>query len=234
MTTKQPPAQKYLEMAQGIIREYCELDPNHDWNDVVMNKVFNANWLANLIAAALAETEREVYEHLDIPQIRNDSYRNGFEQGKAAALASKVVFPTDEEIKSEYFRFDKEHIKSGDGKGDALTWAYWKHLSEWLRSQLTLAPNEQVIRVPDDLIPAFENLKEYQKESTQVVRWYWHFDEVRGPFCRWFKITDVSPQYQKHVGSKLADSKFAAESMNFVTDLIKRLNPQARIEESNE
>ena len=55
------------------------------------------------------------------------------------------------------------------------------------------------------------------KKATKVVGWYAHAEDytVRGPFCRWFKVTDVLPQYEKSVGSKFDDVRYASACMNY-------------------
>lgn len=66
-----------------------------------------------------------------------------------------------------------------------------------------------------------ERLKKIAEASTKVVAWYPHMKEVRGPFNRWFTISDVAPQYQKHVAHTADDARFAAEAMNNMLKLIK-------------
>lgn len=69
-------------------------------------------------------------------------------------------------------------------------------------------------------------LKELEKNATQVVGWYPHPGEggaVRGPFCRWFEVTDVAPEYEKHVASKMDDVRYAAAAMNNLPHLIEML-----------
>ena len=95
---------------------------------------------------------------------------------------------------------------------------------EFAREMFSAGQKSKALVLPSELQKELDELKEYESESTQVVRWYAHPDEVRGPFCRWLTVTDVDPRYEKHVGTKRADAKFAAESMNFVIALIKRIN----------
>lgn len=68
-------------------------------------------------------------------------------------------------------------------------------------------------------------LKELEKKSTQVVGWYarGHAGQIRGPFCRWFNVTEVNPQYEKYVGSAADDAAYAAAAMNYLPELIKRI-----------
>lgn len=68
-------------------------------------------------------------------------------------------------------------------------------------------------------------LKELEKNSTQVVGWYGHKypGQVRGPFCRWFEVTDVAPEYEKHVASKADDALYCAAAMNNLPYLIEML-----------
>lgn len=72
-----------------------------------------------------------------------------------------------------------------------------------------------------------EELKELEKNSTQVVGWYSHPGQVRGPFCRWFEITPVAPEYEKHVATQSDDSKYCAAAMNnlpYLIQMIERSN----------
>jgi len=41
-----------------------------------------------------------------------------------------------------------------------------------------------------------EQLRELAGAATKVVAWYPHPNEVRGPYYRWFKCTDIDPQYK--------------------------------------
>lgn len=66
-------------------------------------------------------------------------------------------------------------------------------------------------------------LKELEKKSTQVVGWYANGHTVRGPFCRWFEVTKVDPQYEKNVGTMTDDVAYAAAAMNYLPKLIERI-----------
>lgn len=68
-------------------------------------------------------------------------------------------------------------------------------------------------------------LKDLEKKSTQVVGWYanGYGGQIRGPFNRWFNVTEVAPEYQKHCGSAADDAQFAAAAMNYLPILIKRI-----------
>lgn len=67
-------------------------------------------------------------------------------------------------------------------------------------------------------------LKELEKKSTQVVGWYSHHrGQVRGPFCRWFNVTEVAPEYQKNVADAGDDANYAAAAMNYLPKLIERI-----------
>lgn len=61
------------------------------------------------------------------------------------------------------------------------------------------------------------------EKSTKVVAWYPHPGNVRGPFGRWFNITPVDPQYEKHVASASDDAEYAAAAMNAVPYLIQEI-----------
>lgn len=90
-----------------------------------------------------------------------------------------------------------------------------------------------------------KEVKATYKNSTKVVGWYSHTSDVRGPYCRWLTVSDVLPEYEKHVGTKYDDAIYIANAMNYapklavelevalqaliderkrVEDLIKRLN----------
>jgi len=66
-------------------------------------------------------------------------------------------------------------------------------------------------------------LKELEKNSTQVVGWYANGGTVRGPFCRWFEVTQVAPEYEKNVGTATDDVKYCAAAMNYLPKLIERV-----------
>jgi hypothetical protein len=66
-------------------------------------------------------------------------------------------------------------------------------------------------------------LKELEKNSTQVVGWYAHPGQVRGPFCRWFEVTQVAPQYEKHVATQSDDAAYCAAAMNNLPHVIQML-----------
>lgn len=72
-----------------------------------------------------------------------------------------------------------------------------------------------------------EELKELHKNST-VATWYAHPGQVRGPFCRWFEVTEVEPQYQKHVAYKGDDTKYCAAAMNALPDMMALVEKQAK------
>lgn len=73
---------------------------------------------------------------------------------------------------------------------------------------------------PEDL----QMLKELEKKSTQVVGWYADYGgQIRGPFNRWFNVTEVAPEYKQHCGSASDDAKFAAAAMNYLPKLIERI-----------
>lgn len=75
-----------------------------------------------------------------------------------------------------------------------------------------------------DVTNTIEEIKELYKLSTMVVGWYSHHPgQVRGPFCRWFEVTDVAPEYQKYVASKADDARYAAAAMNNTPHLIDRI-----------
>lgn len=70
-------------------------------------------------------------------------------------------------------------------------------------------------------IKELELLKELQKKSTQVVQWYAHPAEVRGPFGRWLTVSEIPQEYQKHCGSRSDDATYAAYAMNWLPKLIE-------------
>jgi hypothetical protein len=66
-----------------------------------------------------------------------------------------------------------------------------------------------------------DELCELYAKSTKVVAWYSHYPgEVRGPFCRWLKVTEVDDQYKKHVAEIGDESRYAAAAMNNLPRLI--------------
>lgn len=72
-----------------------------------------------------------------------------------------------------------------------------------------------------------KQLREIAAKATQVVSWYPHHSggddhgaTVRGPFCRWFRVTAVDEQYRKHVASDYDDAQFAAAAMNNLIPLL--------------
>ena len=108
------------------------------------------------------------------------------QQVEAEALASKVVGPSDEEITDYALKDNCPCPACGEESGYAI----FVDGAKYFRSQLTLAPNEQVIRVP--------NMQKIEK--------------VMGGY--------ITIEQQ--------------ELLEYILPEIKRLNPQARIEESNE
>jgi hypothetical protein len=69
-------------------------------------------------------------------------------------------------------------------------------------------------------------IQERVSKSTKVVGWYPHPGDgagwqVRGPFCRWFQVTEVSPEYRKHVASTEDDAIYCATAMMELPRLIK-------------
>lgn len=68
-----------------------------------------------------------------------------------------------------------------------------------------------------------EELKRLKANSTQVVSWYPHPSEVRGPFGRWLTVEEIPPEYRKNCGSRADDASYAAAAMNCLPDLIARI-----------
>ena len=66
-------------------------------------------------------------------------------------------------------------------------------------------------------------LKELANNATQVVGWYAHPSQVRRPFCRWFEVTKVAPEYEKNVGTMADDAKYCAAAMNYLPKLVERI-----------
>ena len=75
-----------------------------------------------------------------------------------------------------------------------------------------------------------QKLRELANKSTPVNAWYAHNESVRGPFNRWFKCSEVNPEYKKHVSEPEDDCKFAAAAMN---NLVPLLNYIDYLEELN-
>lgn len=68
-----------------------------------------------------------------------------------------------------------------------------------------------------NLESAIAKSKEREEKATKVNSWYPHELDgtIRGPFCRWLKVSEIEPQYQKHCGSIGDDTKYAAGAMNW-------------------
>lgn len=72
-------------------------------------------------------------------------------------------------------------------------------------------------------------LEKLEKAATRLNAWYAHEGgdsygpeaTVRGPFMRWFRVTEVSPEYSKHVSDSFNDAKFATASMNALPKLLE-------------
>ncbi len=60
-----------------------------------------------------------------------------------------------------------------------------------------------------------------KRKSTQVVGWYAHSTEVRGPFCRWITPSKVLPEYEKHVADIADECEYIALAMNEIPNLAK-------------
>lgn len=84
----------------------------------------------------------------------------------------------------------------------------------------------QMITTKDLTEDYLTQLKDICKKATQVVGWYAHaYDAtVRGPFCRWFHITPVAPEYEKYVGTIQADADFAAHAMSAFPALLELID----------
>ena len=70
-------------------------------------------------------------------------------------------------------------------------------------------------------IKELEQLKLLKQASTNVVEWYPQGATVRGPFGRWLNVSDVSPEYNKHVAFSADDARYAAAAMNMLPKLIE-------------
>lgn len=70
---------------------------------------------------------------------------------------------------------------------------------------------------------AVKQILETYENSTPVVGWYAHPEEVRGPYCRWLTVSDVNPEYKKYVAAKSDETKFIAAALNFAPKLAKAL-----------
>lgn len=79
-------------------------------------------------------------------------------------------------------------------------------------------------------------LREIANASTKVTGWYAHSREVRGPFCRWFAVSEVAPEYRKHVADPVDDVRFAAAAMNSLVpllDLVEKLTAAQQVTRSD-
>lgn len=72
-------------------------------------------------------------------------------------------------------------------------------------------------------VKELEYLKILKAASTNVAQWCAspHDGTIRGPFNRWLTVSDVDPQYAKHVAFKGDDARYAAEAMNMLPKLIE-------------
>lgn len=66
-------------------------------------------------------------------------------------------------------------------------------------------------------------LEKLHAKSTQVVAWYAHLYEVRGPFGRWFTVNEVPEEHKDKVASCFDDVRYAARAMNAVPLLIDEI-----------
>lgn len=78
-------------------------------------------------------------------------------------------------------------------------------------------------------------LRDSLARSTNVVGWWPHgYDgTVRGPFFRWFKCAEVSPEYEKNVASVEDDTEYCAMSMNAVPILLNEIDALRRENEKS-
>ncbi len=73
-------------------------------------------------------------------------------------------------------------------------------------------------------ILTIDELKALFNNSTNVESWHAHWPgEVRGPWCRWLQVTEVAPEYEKHVAHKMDDARYATAAMNNLPHLIARI-----------
>jgi hypothetical protein len=78
-------------------------------------------------------------------------------------------------------------------------------------------------------MPDFEmdiaKLSEQFLRSTPVSAWRASPDAtVRGPYNRWFQVTDVPEQFQRLVAHPVRDATYAAAAMNAVPHLINYIS----------
>jgi hypothetical protein len=69
-----------------------------------------------------------------------------------------------------------------------------------------------------------DKLREIASKATQVVSWYAHPAEVRGPFHRWLNISEVDDKYKGNVASQADDAEFAAAAMNNLVPLLDTID----------
>lgn len=169
------------------------------------------------------------HKHTEWVQMRSDYFDleaaivAALQQVERDALASKVVGPSDEKINKAALNWCAEN-QYNDKKDRGTSFIEACH---WLRSQLTLAPKEptkecQCEELKQMIQKAQDNLKKNMELLTapneQVIR-------VPKIKKSWY-----DPSYG-HGGGSWVDEIC---EHNDVIKAIKRLNPQARIEESDE
>ncbi len=68
-----------------------------------------------------------------------------------------------------------------------------------------------------------ETLEKLHAKSTKVVAWYAHPYEVRGPYGRWFTVSNVAFAYENMVASTADDAAYAAHAMNIAPLLVDEI-----------
>ena len=69
-----------------------------------------------------------------------------------------------------------------------------------------------------------KKLRKIAGRSTRVVGWYAHMTTVRGPYCRWFKCSEVDDQDKHRVASTTDECEFAAAAMNNFVPLLDEID----------
>lgn len=91
-----------------------------------------------------------------------------------------------------------------------------------------------------NILTLAQETKRLAEKATEVVRWYPHqYDgTIRGPFCRWFKCSEVDEKYRENVASVADDVEYGAEAMNAapqladaVIEMVEKLRRWAEYEE---
>lgn len=68
----------------------------------------------------------------------------------------------------------------------------------------------------ETILAKIKEMREIESKSTKVSAWYAHNEDntVRGPYCRWLKVSEVGEQYKHNVAHASDDAIFFAMAAN--------------------